>query len=175
MSRSGASTFCTLSLNVTMRLVSVLETVAPAAGIWVKTVGAMTLVGGMVIVATTTGEVPRTPLASEATAVRRLVPNGATHSAEYGAVLSLPKETPLLKNSTWGTPVMALAVAVTSQLVGPCVTKPFAGLVMAATGVPARSYTTTGFSVEVVVAPWSSVAMAVRRCAAREGLFQTPV
>ena len=49
--------------------------------------------------------------------------------------------------------MIAFAVAVMSRLVGPSMTAPLAGLVMAATGVPKALYTTMGTPAEVVFAP----------------------
>ena len=85
--------FCTYSLNVTVMVVR-LVTVESAIGNCLEIVGAITFVGGIVIVTVDTGEVPRTPFASVATAVRRFVPNGAVHTAVYGGVASLPNSTP---------------------------------------------------------------------------------
>src|SRR5262247_3587484 len=144
--------FCTGSLNVTVMLVKFV-TVSPPAGDWPATVGAITLVGGIVITTVIPGDTPMTPWASDTATVNTLVPKGAVHTAAYGAAPSLPKATPLLKNCTLLTPAMALAVAVINKLVGPSIDTPSAGYVTAPTGVPTASYTTTATSADVVVAP----------------------
>src|SRR5258705_9458736 len=136
MSRSDASTFWTYSLNVAERLVRFV-TVEPSSGNCVVILGAITFVGGMVIVTVTTAEVPDAPFASKAIAVSKLVPNGALQIAEYGAESSWPNPSPLARNCTLVTPLVPYAAAVTNKFVGPSMTAPLTGLVITASGVPA--------------------------------------
>src|SRR5882762_9634253 len=99
MSRSEASTFWTYSLNVAVMLIRFVTT-EPANGNCVVILGAITFVGGMVIVTVTTAEVPDAPFASNAIAVSKLVPNGAVQIAAYGAESSWPNRSPLARNRT---------------------------------------------------------------------------
>src|SRR5436190_18722643 len=113
MSRSEASTFWTYSLNVAVRLVRFV-TVEPASGNCAVILGEITFVGGMVIVTVTMAEVPDTPFASKAIAVSKLVPNGAFQIAKYGTESSWPNSSPLARNCTLVTPLVAYAAAVTN-------------------------------------------------------------
>src|SRR5687767_10166330 len=115
------------------RMLVRLVTISPASGVWVATVGAMTLVGGTVTMTMTGGEEPLALFASVTTAVRMFVPNGAGQIAEYGVVASLANSMPFARNRTFATLLVALAVAVTSIFVGPSTMWPSGGAVIFAT------------------------------------------
>src|SRR5262249_22849364 len=86
----------TLSVALTARP-TVPDTVAPATGVVIATVGGVVSAAGA-MVTVTVGDVPRLPAASRATAVSAWLPLAAPevfHDTEYGAfVSSAPRLTP---------------------------------------------------------------------------------
>src|SRR5262245_44621306 len=150
----------TLSLADAETVTDAPETVAPAAGAVIETVGA---VRSLFTVTLTAADVVVLPAPSRATAVTEWLPFPAVsvfHETEYGdAVSSAPRFTPSILNWTPTPAMLSAAVAVTVAV--PVRVAPPAGAVTETVGgVLSTLLTVTDTALEVAVFPAASRATA---------------
>ena len=115
----------------------------------------------------TGADVPRNPVASKLTAVRRLVPEAALVQVKPGLAGLLgegyttrPMNPPLTRNSTFVTPLGEVVPPEMATFTGPLNVEPLVGLKIWTRGVPMASKTVMKFPAEVPLAPSLSLAMA---------------